>query len=379
MKIGFHVSELCPDRPVGTTRFTKELARRLPEIGKKHTWHYFAPCLPRGVGLTSAMSAVKWWTSPWPRFWTQSRLPFDLYRCRPDVLLMPIQQLPYLRPARVKTIAVVHDLAFHHYPQMFSYKDWVLQHTFTSYAVRQADHLITVSQATANDVETYYGRTDNVHVIHHGVDHDMFRLPSDQERREGWRQLKLAYGGLKKPYILYVGQMQPRKNIERLIDAFEIMTPGGNNSPVDTIATLAISSGYGWLEKDIRKKIRTSAAADRIQVLGRVPDKLLAPLYRHAEVFVLPSLYEGFGMPILEAMASGCPVVTSDVSSMPEVAGGAAVLVDPHKISSIAGGIAEARGKREELSRLGVKRAGQFSWETTAQKTLDVILAAASD
>src|SRR5581483_8283503 len=209
MNIGFDASDLCSDRADGTTRYTRELLKRLPQVAPQDEWHAFAPC--GGAG-----ERIHWHPSPWPKYWTQSRLPVDLYRYPVDTLFMPIQQIPYIRPRHMKTVAVIHDLAVHVYPEQFRYKDWLLLHLFSAYVARQADELIAVSEATARDIEHYYGRTDNVHVIHHGVDHTHFRPPVADELASSWHTLMATFPKLAKPYLLYVGQIQPRKNLIRL-------------------------------------------------------------------------------------------------------------------------------------------------------------------
>ena len=367
MKIGFDVSDLCTGRADGTTRYTGELAKRLPVVGREHEWLMFAPCNAR-QNDQCPMTNVQYAASPWPKYWTQTRLPFDLYRYKPEVMFMPMQQLPYLRPGKMKTVAVVHDLAVHRYPEQFRYKDWLLLHVFSAHAVREADEIIAVSQATADDIEKYYGRTKNVHVIHHGVDHARFRPADEAARLTGWQKISGAYPAITEPYILYVGQLQPRKNLVRLVAAWESLA--GKMPEMK----LVIAGGHGWLNKPILERVKNSPAAERIVLTGVVPDDLLPALYQHAAVFVLPSLYEGFGMPIVEAFACGCPVVTSNVSSMPEVAGGAAVLVEPTTVESVTTGIKEALGRKEDLRKKGLERAKQFDWEITAQKVLGVLL-----
>ena len=366
MRIGLDISDLATGRADGTTRYTYELARRLPDIAGGHTWDYFSPAAPTTT-FTLRNTPATIHTSPWPKYWTQFRLPRELYRVRPDVLLMPIQQLPYVRPSKLKTVAVIHDLAVHYYPQQFTYKDWALLHIFSAYAARHADHLIAVSQATADDVKKFYGRTRNVHVIHHGVDHDQYTAPTSDDLRDSWEKLREKYPRLNAPYILYVGQIQPRKNLGRLVEAFERI------GHTDTDVSLVIAGGHGWLGGPINETIAKSPMRDRIHVLGSVPQSLLRALYWHADVFVLPSLYEGFGMPILEAMACGTPVVTADVSSMPEVAGDAAVLINPHDATSITEGVLQAREHQQKYRELGLARAKEFTWEATAKKTLGVL------
>ncbi|PIT98341.1 MAG: glycosyltransferase family 1 protein [Candidatus Andersenbacteria bacterium CG10_big_fil_rev_8_21_14_0_10_54_11] len=374
MKIGLDVSDLATGRADGTTRYTQELAIRLPVLAPAHEWHYFSPGKFSSRHLASSPNVH---ISPWPKYWTQLRLPWDLYRVRPDVLLMPIQQLPYLRPGNMGTVAVIHDLAVHYFPEQFTRKDWLLLHTFSAQAAREADQLICVSQATADDVTKFYGRTENVHVIHHGLNQEQFRLPFDGERERSRDFLLQKYPSLQQPYILFVGQIQPRKNLVRLIEAFEQLAGG------DDAIHLVIAGGHGWKNESIKQRARTSPIAARIQMIGRVPDELLPALYWQAEVFVLPSLYEGFGLPLLEAMACGCPTVTSNVSSLPEVArigpgfsesdSYAAQLVNPFVVEEIASGIQEARVNRGRLRQLGLQRAGEFSWEKTAQQTRRVL------
>lgn len=354
MKIGFDVSDLATGRADGTTRYTRELARRLPSLAPEHEWLLFTP----GDFEMDLASNARKVIAPWPKYWTQLRLPYDIYRQQPDVMFMPIQQLPYVRPGKMKTVAVIHDLAFHEYGEQFTYKDWMLLHVFSAYATRHADAIICVSQATADDVEKFYGRTENVFVVHHGVDLKKFAFSS------------AATNGLKsvrRPYVLFVGQIQPRKNIVRLIEAFEIL------AREDKDLQLVIAGGHGWLKEPILRRAKDSEFKDRILLPGAVPDDTLPSLYANAEVFVLPSLYEGFGMPVLEAMACGCPVAISSTSSLPEVAGAAAEYFNPLSSPEIAEGIRRARGRRDDLRAMGIKRIGEFSWGDTARQTLDVI------
>jgi len=206
-----------------------------------------------------------------------------------------------------------------------------------------------------------------VSVVHHGVDHVQFYPATAPELQASWEKLHAAYPQLSAPYILYVGQLQPRKNIGRLVEAFERL------ATTDAALKLVIAGGHGWLQHEVLQTIASSPFADRIIQLGRVSQEHLTSLYWHADVYVLPSLYEGFGMPVLEAMASGTPVVTSSVSSMPEIADDAAVLVDAHDSNAIAAGIAKAREHQEQYRKLGIERAGQFTWDATAKATAKVI------
>ncbi len=367
MNIAFDVSDLCTGRSDGTTRYTIELAKRLPFIASDTVWNFYGPC---SVPMATIPPHAKWHASPFPYGWTQARLPFELFRDKPDVLFMPIQQLPIFRPHRMKTVAVIHDLAFHEHHEQFRYKDWLLLHTFSAQVANEADAIIAVSESTKKDIETYYGRTKNVHVIHHGIDHERFRIFTTAEKEEGLRKLQKEYPTLTTPYILFVGQIQPRKNIVRLVEAFTSLRSSGS---IDIDMQLVIAGGHGWNNKEIYEAIERSSQRAHITVTGAVTDELLPTLYAHARVFVLPSLQEGFGIPLIEAAACGVPIVTSNRSSMEELARGAGVLVNPMNVSSIARGMQEALEHAPLYSKKSVTMASRFSWDDTAQETMRVL------
>ncbi len=365
MRIGFDASDLCTNRADGTTRYTKEMLGRLLNIGIAHDWQIYASCKERNIGARN--KNTKWISSQWPKYWTQTRLPIDLCRYRPDVMFMPIQQIPYVRPQKTRMVAVVHDLAVHLYPEQFTYKDWLLLHVFSAYAARRAEVIIAISEATATDIERYYGRTKNIHVVYHGVNHDVFYSAEKAEENNKELLLKINNKKIKKPYLLFVGQLQPRKNLTALIEAYERIWRKERR------LSLVVAGSHGWLNDKIYERVKRSPAKDNIVLTGRVSDDDLRRLYWQAEVFVLPSLYEGFGLPVLEAMACGCPVVTTNVSSLPEVAGDAACLFNPADIKELVAKINEAMDRRDELIKRGLERASKFTWEKTARLTLEAI------
>ena len=407
MNIAFDASDICTNRADGTTRYTRELMARLPGMAKDDHWNFYGPCAaPTGyVGPTSpslraglrgaAHENTLWKTSISSMGWTQSKFAWQLFKDNPDVLFMPIQQLPILRRKKMKTVAVIHDLAFHEYGPQFRMKDYLLLHTFSAQVAREADAIIAVSDATKQDIKKYYGREKNVFVVHHGIDHDRFKLFSDTEKQDGFKKLQEQYPELKNNYILFVGQIQPRKNIERLVEAFELMqsravmpgsdptstwTPGpafakataGRQARGDKLQ-LVIAGGHGWHNKEIYQRIEKSPARKNILLTGAVPDELLPTLYANAQAFVLPSLQEGFGIPLIEAAACGTPVITSNCSSMKEIMEGAGTLIDPLSAESMADGIQETLRHRETIAARCIHRAQQFSWDITARQTLDIL------
>ncbi|TSC63738.1 MAG: group 1 glycosyl transferase [Parcubacteria group bacterium Gr01-1014_106] len=243
--------------------------------------------------------------------------------------------------------------------------------------------LIAVSQYTKDDVVRTYGRAANdMTVVHHGV--NLGQRP--EAGGHSTADVRQRYD-LPERYILFVGALQPRKNIEGLIAAFEeVIQRTGNREQrtenreqrtgSDGALHLVIVGGGGWKSEAILRRIETSPARKDIHVLRRVPRADLLQVYAHAEMFVLPSFSEGFGMPVLEAMAAGTPVITSNTSSLPEVAGDAALLSNPHNPSDIARAILRILREpalRDELMKSGRARAATFTWDRTAEQTAGVI------
>lgn len=356
MHIALDGSDLAADRFEGPSVYAGELLPRLSKslLERGHTVSTYLPNNPRGVELAGDIRVI-----PGSPFWTQRFFAAALRRDRPDVLFMPIQMLPLGRPRTMRTVAVVHDLEFLHYPQTYTFGNRMLLQWFTRHAVRNATQLIAVSQYTKDDVVRTYGRAArDITVVHHGVQPVRAITRAKQESE------------LPKRYILFVGALQPRKNIGGLVAAFE------NVHKLEKDLYLVIVGGGGWKSESILQCIEHSPSQRSIRVLRRVPREDLAALYAHAEAFVLPSLSEGFGMPVLEAMAAGTPVITSKTSSLPEVAGDAALLVNPSDTSAIAHAVLRVLREpslRQELVAKGRARAATFTWDRTAEQTATVI------
>jgi glycosyltransferase involved in cell wall biosynthesis len=300
------------------------------------------------------------------RLWTHLGLSRAMQRDNPSALFVPSHVIPVVHPKA--SIVTVHDLGYLAEPAAHPARTRRMLDMTTRWNARAAREIIAISGQTRDDLVRHYRvDPDKITVVHSGVDHDRFRpLPTD------FVQPVLSRLGIERPYLFFLSTVQPRKNIVRLVEAWESL---------DRDLTLVIAGASGWLSEPIERRIAESFASDRIRRLGFVADGDVPALYNGAEAFALPSLYEGFGMGVLEAMACGCPVVTSNQSSLPEVAGDAAVLVDPVDVRSIHDGIAEALTphRRAELVDAGLERARSFTWQQTARTTMDVIRKAIDD
>ncbi len=263
--------------------------------------------------------------------------------------------------AHQRLVVTVHDLAFRTHPRLFPPRWAALYRLGTRRAARRADAIIVPSRSTAGDLMRYSkADPERVHVVPLAAS-----LPaSETEPEETLRRLKVP-----RPFILFVGTLEPRKNLPRLVHAYRraVATGGFRHA-------LVLAGPMGWRSEALIRELRGPGPGEVI-LTGRASGSALDALYRSADLFVYPSLYEGFGLPVLEAMARGVPVITSTVSSLPEVAGEAAFTVNPESVPGLAHAIERLLAdpaEADRLSRAGLARAGQFSWERTAEATMDV-------
>jgi glycosyltransferase involved in cell wall biosynthesis len=269
-------------------------------------------------------------------------------------------------------VATIHDMIPLLWPQWVTRKHRVVVTAAYHRLRQQADVVIAPSEATKADIVRYL-RIDpqRIAVIPWGCD-ERFQPTGDRERFAAVRQ---RYR-LPARYLLFVGTLEPRKNLTTLLHAYAVLRAEGRDEGLK----LVVAGRTGWLYADIFDTVKTLDLDKDVIFTGFVDDEDIPDLYRGAQLFVFPSLYEGFGLPILEAMASGVAVVTSDTASMPEVAGDAALLVDPHDPKAMAEGIARVLTEerlREVLTQKGLARARCFTWDSVAQKTLELYAALA--
>ena len=290
------------------------------------TYRVRAGCPLEASGTLAVRRSRRWNTQrPIGRIlWEQLALPVLAQTRHLDLLHGAVNVGPLFAPC--PTVITIHDLSFVRYPQAFPAFQRVYLQTQVRRSVRAARRVIAVSEATKRDVTALFGVPDErIDVVYNGVDASFSPAPAGEI--EAFRRRK----GLPERYVLHVGTLEPRKNLVRLVQAFTKARPQGQ-----TGVKLVLAGGKGWGYDDIFAEVSRLGMEQDVIFPGYVPDDELAWWYRGAEIFCYPSLLEGFGLPVVEAMACGVPVITSNLSSLPEVAGNAALLIDPTEVDALA-------------------------------------------
>jgi glycosyltransferase involved in cell wall biosynthesis/ubiquinone/menaquinone biosynthesis C-methylase UbiE len=297
--------------------------------------------------------------------WMQIEVPRLCARDRLDLFWSPLQTLPVSLPRTLPAVLTIHDFVQYYRPESMKFGNWLLMKVLGPPSWRRADAFITGSRHVEKRIRKIMGPGREVRVIPHGP----MALPK-AVNREGAREWIRSALGFEGPYILAVGTLEPRKNLGALFQAVAALVKGGTWRH-----RLVLAGGTGWKAGNIFKTVETLGLSDQVVFSGPVSDEDLARLYAGADLFVYPSLYEGFGLPVLEAMALGVPVAASRASSLPEVLDDAGVLFDPRHPGEIAGAIHRVLSDdrlRADLVQRGLVRASQFSWEKAGAETLDV-------
>lgn len=380
MRILLDATSAVDQRKTGVGWYTWHLIRWLPEVDPETTylaWYlhfrglfnrrrFFEPqpnLIERGTALPARL---------YMKLSNRLEMPRVEWFAKFDSFLAP----NYIPPAtRTKGLVVtVHDLAFRILPETAPHanKYWLM---YLERTLKQAAEIITVSQSTKEDLVDLYGvDPERVTAVHSGIELDVFHAVSDEVVGETKQRL-----GIDGPYLLFVGGIEPRKNIRGLLRAFSRLDDDVMPKLVIAGATVPwIPGGTDIMDSAVRALPEN--VRERIVQTGYVSEADKVALLTGAEALAYPSIYEGFGFPVLEAMACGTPVLTSNMSSLPEVAGDAALLVDPHETSQITDGmdrLLRDSDLRKRLSEAGRTRAGQFSWKETARNTAKVLHRAA--
>lgn len=362
MKIAVDASVLA-SATGGLGRYLGALLRRMCTASGDSDWLLYGR---RNLSAPAGHRPVRLRRDAWPADLGRiaslgTSLPLWLAQDRPDVFWAPAHRLPLWIPAGTARVVTIHDLCWLRAPQTMRTSTRRLDAMLVPHAVARADRILAVSEATGADLrESFPAAADRVVVVPAAAE----RLPPPDDGG------LLRTLGVDTPYVLFVGTREPRKNLLRLVRAFVTVC---DRSPQ---LGLVIAGGDGWGDRgDLDTLLAIPALAGRVRMLGRIDDRQLSTLYAHALCLAMPSLYEGFGLPLLEALDHGTPVVTSNVSSMPEVAGDAGLLVDPLSIDSIAHAllrIAQEPRLRASLAARAKPQAARFSWDRAAAATLQV-------
>ncbi len=358
-RFGYNKDTGLPNR-VGSSLYCFELLKNLEKIDKKNTYEIYLPQIPTN-DLPKSSENWKYKVLPSRKMWTLTSLSFELMKNRSlDVFFTPSHYLPLFAPK--KSVVSILDVSYIYFPELFKKKDLIQLKKWTEYSANKSRKILTISSSSKSDIiNEYRVSEDKVEVIYPGINTSLGTgntlKMEDIEKKFG----------IKSKYILFVGTIQPRKNIKRLIEAY---------SKIDTEVSLVIVGRRGWQYEEILNAPEAFGVKEKVNFLENVSDEDLPSLYKNAEFFILPSLYEGFGIPVLEAMNYGIPVITSKVSSLPEVGGDAALYIDPENVSDIASKMEKLlkdNDLRQELIRKGKKQMEKFSWENSATQTLKVL------
>lgn len=362
MQIGLDAAAL-KNQPHGIGNYIKNLVLALPTVAPEEQYSIFLP--RRNIRQFSSLTQrVCLEPCPSSRFfrvlWEQAALPWILKVRKVDVFHGLASAVP--PQSTCPSVVTIHDLTTHIMPKQHtagrsSYLRWMIPQS-----CRRADAIIAVSESTRRDlVSVLQVPSKKIVVIPLGVD-DSFHKVLDPDVLFAVRR---KYN-LPEEYILYLGVIEPRKNLGNLVRAYQQAADIHEHVP------LVLAGSLGWGYKPLLREITESPVRDRVFLSGHIQQEDLAAVYSAASLFVYPSLYEGFGLPVLEAMACGTPVITSNIASLPEVAGEAAILVDPHSPHDIAEAIRRVLAHpdlRQQLSQRGVLRARSFRWDYTARQT----------
>ncbi|OGK18003.1 hypothetical protein A3G67_04525 [Candidatus Roizmanbacteria bacterium RIFCSPLOWO2_12_FULL_40_12] len=360
MIIGIDGNEANVDELVGVSVYTKNLLSYFQKQASSNLqFEIFLKEKPK-ASLPPETKDFKYKVVGPSFLWSQISLPLALKNTNLDVFFSPAHYAPrYLSKPLVVTI---HDLSYFYYPEEFLKKDLHKLTHWTKYSVEKAKKVIAVSENTKKDLMKFYNVPENkISVIYNGFEKN---VPSSKFQAQNSSE----------PYFLYVGTLQPRKNLKALIKAFNEFK---KNNPE---YKLKIVGKKGWIFEDIFSLVDELKLTEEITFEGFVSDDKLVNLYKNAHGFVLPSFYEGFGIPILEAMSYGCPVIASNTSSLPEVGEDACLYFDPKNVNELVKRMEESKNPelRGKLIDKGLERVKKFSWEKSAKETLRIIKSAVS-
>ncbi|MBI2413418.1 MAG: glycosyltransferase family 4 protein [Deltaproteobacteria bacterium] len=369
MRIGINALYLLPGKVGGSETYIRNLVRWLPEAEGRNSYTVFVNNESSGVFKASSRvevvdCGINAENRPKRILWEQTRLPMEAKRRKLDCLLSAGMTAPFV--STVPSFVVIYDLQHVNQPENFGALYLLFLKSIIYMSAKRSRGVITLSEKSKKDIVSVYGiRAEDVGVTYLACDTDAFRKRTKAEIAGVRAKYRLP-----ERFILYSASSLPHKNYQRLLEAFRIVK--GKDASIKLVLTGA--RDYG--QEAILGKIESLGLKDDVVFLGWLPFEDMPVIYSAAELYVFPSLHEGFGIPVLEAFASGVPVVCSKIEPVTEVAASAAFYIDPMSAEDIAGGILKVLGDkamRERLALLGSRRASEFSWKKTAIDTLAII------
>ncbi|MBB3611607.1 glycosyltransferase family 1 protein [Rhizobium sp. BK602] len=357
MKIGIDARNFITSM-TGIGRYVLEMSRHLALLG--HQLYFYLPEAPHSGQEVLAAGQVR--VSRFPggvrrMVWAQTVLPRLAARDEVDIFWGPAHRLPYRLDRRIARVITIHDLVWRDMAATMRWQTWMADRLLMKPGVAVADEIVAVSAATADVLKSEFPAcAGKLHVIHPGLT----AIGGAQDAKA------LASFGIDRPYMLFVGTLEPRKNLLRLLQAYAALPEA-----IRQRFLLVLAGGQGWRLGDLKGHIAHLQIESSVRLTGYVSDADLAQLYGQARFLAMPSLYEGFGFPIIEANAMGIPVLASNTSSMPEVAGNAGLLVDPNDVQSIRSGLESLATDDALHARLCANaraNAARFDWSESARQ-----------
>ena len=363
LRIAIDASRTTIGRPTGTEHYARRLIQSLIEANRTldspHRLTLYFRDLPQASLFPNDAHTLQV-VIRWRRAWTHLRFAAELWRTRPDVTFVPAHTLPFVFPGNA--LVTVHDLGYRHFPEAHPALQRFYLDLTTRFSQSRATLVLADSQATADDLANIYGTpADRIRVLYPGVDPEP--LTTDPARVDTVRDKYKLPGR----YFLFIGTLQPRKNIERMAKAFALW----RGESGDNETALVLAGGKGWLYDE-----RWMRGVDNVRLTGYIDEADKGPLLAGALALVFPSLYEGFGFPVIEAMICGAPVIASNTSSLPELVGDAGILVDPLSVEQIADSMrrySDDASLRAQMIERGKRRSIAFTWNASARQLLRVL------
>lgn len=368
MKIWIDGYEANVPQRLGSGQVAFELLKNIEKFDQKNEYTILLFSPPLG-DLPKEREGFRYKILKPGRLKTMIALPWALYTAKekPDIFYSPGQYIPRFSP--VKRVVTIFDLSYLHFPQMFKKDDLYKLTSWTKLSIEQSSHIITISKFSKQDIiKNYQVNKGKITVAYPGYNANVFYPVVNQTKI---KEVTKKYN-IDGDYVIFIGTIQPRKNLTRLIEAFQKI----DNLKLVIVGKTTGLGRQGWMFEDILSKPRQLGIEDKVIFTGFVPDEDLVYLVNGALAFILPSLWEGFGIPVVDAMACGVPVIVSNVSSLPEVVGNAGLLVDPYSVDQVEQAIRTVsfdRKLKAKLSRAGIKQAQKFSWRKMAKEVVKVL------